>query len=90
MEWVEELGEAAVAPWYAPDVRAAGELGRLSSLAPDLETRVVSGRQVTDLGYLRGVGAPSTVVLTDHTKLVDSFAPLATLPSLEQIGRAHV
>jgi hypothetical protein len=60
------------------------ELVRLSVLTPGLETLVVGGLHVTDLGYRRGVGAPSTVVLTDHTKVerLDGIEALSSMTSL--------
>jgi hypothetical protein len=60
------------------------ELVRLLVLTPGLETLVVGGLHVTDLAYLRGVGAPSTVVLTDHTKVerLDGIEALSSTTSL--------
>jgi hypothetical protein len=70
-----------------------GELARVSALTPDLETLVVGGRHVTDLDYLRGVGAPSTLVLWDHTKLerLDGIEVLGSLTSLtlDNVPRVH-
>jgi hypothetical protein len=66
------------------DRAPAGELARLGELAPNVETLIVGGERVTDLGYLSGVGTPGKVVLFDHTKLerLDGIEALRSVSSL--------